>query len=313
MKIAVIGLGGIGKRHVGNFRALGCDVRAWDIDPARTEVTDLDAALDGADGVVIATPPDSHLRMARCAMSHGGAYVMIEKPLSANTDDVVATMQIAAADKHNVLVAYPWRHWPPLQYVKRLLDEGRIGRVLSAHTEYGYHLERHGPHANRPDSYMRSLARGGGCLLDTSHAIDYMRWLLGEITEVSGVVETRALKMDADDCANLTVRFASGAVGGLHLSLFLPDVTSRLEIMGERGRILWDRAEGAVMDARGEWLSHRSSPNDINEMYLAEAAHFLACVRGEATPVCDGWDGLQTLRVVDAARRASAEKRWVTV
>ena len=315
MNIAVIGLGGIGRRHVANFRTLGCEVRAYDADPSRTEAASLDEALDGADGVVIATPPDSHMEVAAAARrGRRDIYVMIEKPLGVTVKRLRAPSRVPQSS--HTLVAYPWRHWPPLQYVKRLLDEGRIGRILSAHTEYGCHFEKHMPHhAERPDSYLRSLARGGGCLLEMSHAIDYMRWLCGEITEVSGVVETRVLKMDADDCADLTVRFASGATGGLHLSLWLSEITGRLEITGENGALSWDRAANLVTltEPDGLHVYKEYRRLDINAMYPAEAAHFLAVIRGGAQPVCDGHDGLQTLKVIDAARRASAEKRWVTV
>ena len=121
--------------------------------------------------------------------------------------------------------------------------------------------------------------------------------------------------MDADDSADLVVRFASSAVGTLRLSLCLPTVTSELEFFGEDGVMGWDRNLGVWVNGELEMdvpPFDRPFP-DLNIMYLAEAAHFLACIRGEATPVCDGWDGLQTLKVVDAARRASEEKRWVTV
>ena len=214
-----------------------------------------------------------------------------------------------------VLVAYPWRYWPPLLYVKQLLDEGRIGRVLSARTVYGCHFEHHMPHhAERPDSYLRSLGRGGGCLLEMSHAIDYLRWLCGTITEVSGVVEMRELNMAADDCADMLVQFMSGAMGAVSLSLFLPAVTGWLDILGERGRITWDREHGVLLNTFGaEHLSHRASPPELNEMYLAEARHFLAVVEGKETPRCDAWDGYQTMRVISAARKASEEKRWVDV
>ena len=312
MKIAVIGLGSIGRRHAENFRALGCDVTTWDVreDSGRTHDT-LPGALRGSSGAVIATPPDVHVKDALVAAVYG-ARVMIEKPLSTSVEHA----QAIALENTRILVAYPWRHWPPLQYVKDRLPE--IGRILSARIEYGAHLEKHYPtHANRPDSYMRDLSRGGGCLLDCSHAIDLMRWLCGEITEVSALVERRMLDMNADDSADLTVKFASGASGGIHMSLCLPEVRGRLEIVGENGAIQWERGTNVVRwrVGNGLWFGNTSgyAPGDVSEMYLNEARHFLACIRGEATPVCDGWDGLQTLRVCEAARRASDERRWVTV
>lgn len=309
MTLAVIGLGSIGRRHVGNFRTLGVDVKAWDIAPQPGLVGSLDEALAGVDGVVICTPPDSHLAYARLAFARY-LPVMIEKPLAHTSEDAAEIVRGAHEAGVPVLVAYPWRYWPPLRYVKALLDEQRIGTVLSARTEYGCHLERHMPNHARPDSYMRSLSRGGGCLLDTSHALDYVRWLLGDILQVAGVVERRALAIDADDSADLLLRMRSGAVVTPHLSLCLPTVTGRLEIVGAEGSIAWFRTIGVLLN--GQPTAHFSpTAPDLNAMYLAEAEHFLDVIEGTAAPRCTAWDGYQTMRVIDAARKASEERRWV--
>jgi len=143
-----------------------------------------------------------------------------------------------------------------------------------------------------------------------------MRWLCGEITEVSAVVDhLSSLEITSDDLADLTVRFASGAVGSIHMNLFAWNVHSHFELMGERGVLQWRRLENEVRvfdGAANRWEVYPSG-GQLNDMYLEEARHFLACIRGEATPRCDGWDGLRTMRVIEAARRSAAERRWVTV
>ena len=89
MKLAIVGLGSIGRRHLQNFRAVGVEeLTAYDAAPAQREsvarefpfasVTGtLEEALDGARGVAICTPPDSHLALARMAADRG-AHLMIE-------------------------------------------------------------------------------------------------------------------------------------------------------------------------------------------------------------------------------------------
>ena len=308
MKIAVLGLGSIGRRHAANFRALGCVVKTWDreplarnADPAPCDT--LAEALDGVAGVVIATPPDAHYQAAA-----GHLPQMIEKPLAVDAGFAERMLRMIKAP---ILVAYPWRHWPALQAMKRLLDEGRIGTVVSAHTEYGWDLRTSTNWADYRLSWMANPDRGGGCLLDTSHAIDLNRWLLGEIMSVAAIVETRVLEMAADDSADLMVRFASDAFGTLRLSLCTP-VRGQIEIFGEHGVLAWYRSHGVTLN--GNPTPHFSlAQPDINEMYLAEAAHFLDCIGGKVVPVCDGADGLRTLKVVDAARRSSANGQWVDV
>lgn len=326
MKLGVVGLGSIGRRHLQNFHALGVDTLvAYDAAPGQRDaeaqfpfaavVDTLEAALAGADGVVICTPPDSHLAIARLAAERG-AHLMVEKPLAHVVDGVENFLRLCDVKGLRVLTAYNWRYWPPMLLVERLLKEGRIGPVLAARTEYAYHLTIRYPGKDYRAFYMADVRQGGGCLLDESHAIDYMRWLLGEISEVSAVVDrVSSLEITADDLADLTVRFTSGAVGNIHMNLFAWNMHSHFELLGEDGVLQWRRFENEVrvFDPRASRWEVYPFTCQLNDMYVEEARHFVECVRGNTTPRCDGWDGLKTMRVIEAARRASAERRWVRV
>jgi predicted dehydrogenase len=85
--------------------------------------------------------------------------------------------------------------------------------------------------------------------------------------------------------------------------------------MGEKGVIQWRRLENEirVFDPTANRWEIYPFGGQLNDMYVEEARHFLACIRGEASPRCDGWDGLKTMRVIDAARRAASERRWIRV
>jgi predicted dehydrogenase len=325
VKLAIVGLGSIGRRHLQNFRAVGvATLAAYDAAPDQREAaarlfpfatvtSTLEAALDGADGVVICTPPDSHLAIARMGLDRS-AHLMIEKPLTQSIEGVEALLRECDGKRLRVLTAYNWRYWPPMQLVERMLKEGRIGPVRAARTEYAYHLSTRYPGADYRTFYMADVKQGGGCLLDESHAIDYMRWLCGEIAEVSAVVDhVSSLEITTDDIADLTVRFVSGAVGSIHMNLFAWNVHSHFELMGEQGVIQWRRLDNDVrlFDPRINRWEVYPSGGQLNDMYLEEARHFLACVRGETVPACDGWDGLKTMRVIEAARRSADERRWV--
>ena len=326
MKLAIVGLGSIGRRHLGNFHAIGVEtLAAYDAMPApraaaaaqfpfATVTSTLEAALEGAAGVVICTPPDSHLELGRRAAERG-AHLMVEKPFALSVDGVADLLRFCDAKSLRVLTAYNWRYWPPMLLVEQLLRDGRIGPVRAARTEYAYHLTIRYPGKDYRRFYMADAKQGGGCLLDESHAIDYMRWLLGEIVEVSAVVDrVSSLEIGTDDVADLTVRFASGAVGNIHMNLFAWNMHSHFELMGEAGVIQWRRMENEVRvyDPRAARWEVYPSTGQLNDMYVEEAKHFLAVIGG-APPRCDGWDGLGTMRVIDAARRASRERRWVKV
>ncbi len=327
MKLAIVGLGSIGRRHLSNFHAIGVEtLAAYDADPAQraeaatqfpfaTVTATLEAALDAAAGVVVCTPPDSHLELGRLGVERG-AHLMVEKPFALSVEGVADLLRLCDAKRLRVLTAYNWRYWPPMLLVEQMLRDGRIGPVRAARTEYAYHLTIRYPGKDYRRFYMADAKQGGGCLLDESHAIDYMRWLLGDIVEVSAVVDrVSSLEITADDIADLTVRFGSGTVGNIHMDLFAWNMHSHFELLGEGGVIQWRRFENEirVFDPTANRWEVYPFTCQLNDMYVEEARHFLACVRGEVVPRCDGWDGLKTMQVIEAARRASAERRWVRV
>jgi predicted dehydrogenase len=325
VKLAIVGLGSIGRRHLGNFHTVGVEhLTAWDVAgaareaatrqfPFATVTATLEEALDGVDGVVVCTPPDSHLALAKLGLERG-AHLMIEKPLTPSSDGVADVLKACDAKGVRVLTAYNWRYWPPMLLVVKLLADGRIGTVRTARTEYAYHIATR--YADYRRSYMADAAQGGGCLLDESHALDYMRWLCGEASEVMAVVDRiSTLEMTTDDVADLTVRFASGVLGNIHMNLFAWNMHGHFELLGDDGAIQWRRFENEVRVFDPKLTRWEVYPFtcQLNDMYVEEARHFVACVRGEAEPRCDGWDGLKTIELVEAARRSAAARQWVRV
>lgn len=283
VRIAVIGLGGIGKRHARNFAALGCSVRTYD--PAvKPESYDLDEgvvfakssleeALDGSHACVIATPPDSHIEIAWKALG-AGCHLMIEKPVSTDLTDLGHLFAACGRADRVHFVAYPWRYDLGMRAKKAALEG--LGDIRRVTTRYGY-------------GTGNPTALKMGAVLDCSHAIDYLRWMFGEIAALRADITPYATE------AHLDVRFESGATGDVNLWLNSP-----LE-----GSWTADGVKGSL-----DWRRHRDSP-DTDAMYVEEAKHFLACIRGEAKPLTDGWDGRETLRVALAAMKSAEEGRWI--
>ena len=173
------------------------------------------------------------------------------------------------------MVGYPWRYDRSMNEKRRRVLED-IGPVQAWSCWYSYQT---------PNETARKM----GALLDCSHAIDFLRWILGEPAAIHTVLgpEGQEVMFEA--------RFGL-APGIAHLSLRKPLECYWL-IEGEHGAVDWIRA--------------RDVDYDLNDMYLAEAAHFLACCRGEAQPLTDGWDARETLRIALAAKKASEEGRWI--
>ncbi|WVT77840.1 Gfo/Idh/MocA family oxidoreductase (plasmid) [Sinorhizobium chiapasense] len=213
------------------------------------------------DIVDICTPNDTHAPIA-IAAAKAGKHVMCEKPMAMTVAD--AQSMLAAANETGVvtMVSYNYRHTPALQMAKRLIDEGRIGDIL---TFRGYYLQDWGADPSKPLSWRFNKAQAGsGTLGDIgTHVIDAARLLVGEFASVNAIVKTfipeRPLpagrffgpsgaassemgKVDVDDAALTMIQFTNGVYGTIEVTRNAWGHHNQLgfEIHGTRGSIAFD-------------------------------------------------------------------------
>ena len=328
MRFLVVGTGSIGTRHCRNLSALGHGVLAWDTDPARLREVEALPGVKSAlslehglgmhpDGVLICTPPASHVSLARRALE-AGAHVFVEKPLAPSTDGVEALLDDAERRGHLLLLGFNLRFLPSLRCVKALLDERRVGKVLAARAEFGYYLPAWRPTRDYRQNYAVRADLGGGILLDASHEFDYLDWFFGDVAELFCTAEHRSdLAGDTEDLAEVTLRFRSGVLAQVHLDYLQRAYRRNLEIIGSDGVIVWDyptqtvTVRGPEPDRREEHAGSFDAGPD--EMYVEGMRHFVRCIEGQEAPMVDGLGALRSLRIVEAAKTSARERRWVTL
>jgi predicted dehydrogenase len=323
----VVGAGSIGRRHIRNLSALGIEgLTVCDPDAERLRQLSDDAPVRGfsdfneaiersaPQAVFVCTPPVYHLKQTLTALE-AGAHVFVEKPLSHTLDGVQAVMSKALEKSLIVQVGYNLRFNPGLGIVKRLVDEGRIGRVLWAHVEAGQYLPDWRPWQDYRKSYTARRELGGGIILDASHELDYTIWILGMPTEVCCMAgKVSGLELDVEDCATILLKFPGGERADVHLDCIQRSYTKTCKLAGENGTLVWNYSTNEVQvysaDA-GSW-EHISYDFEANDMYVAEISHFLECIEQEKTPLVTLADGEKTLKVISAANR-SAERGAVEI
>jgi len=326
-RFLVVGTGSIGTRHARNLLALGHEVSGWDAEAGR--LADACRAVPGLraaaglepglaarpDAVLVCTPPAAHVAVAKQAVE-AGSHLFVEKPVAHVSDEVPTLLDTAKRAGRLVLVGFNLRFLPSLRRVKALLDAGRIGRVHSAHAFFGFHLPAWRSGRSYADNYAVSAAQGGGVLLDVIHEVDYLGWLFGQAAElVCAAGHVSALSGDTEDLAEVTLRFASGAIGHLHVDYLRRAYRRDLEVIGAEGVIAWDYALRSVRVLGPEpdrVELHDGAVDGPNEaMYVNEMRHLVACLEGREEPLVDGWEALRSLHMVEAAKRSTAERRWV--
>jgi predicted dehydrogenase len=325
MVIMISGMGSIGRRHLRNLLALGeHDVvllrtgmsKMPDEDLGRFPVErDLDHALERwrPEAVIVANPSALHLDIAIPA-AEAGCHLLIEKPLSHSMDRVDELRSALERGGGHVLVGFQFRFHPGLRTVRRLLGEGVIGRPASALAYWGEYLPDWHPWEDYRQSYAARRDLGGGALLTLCHPFDYLRWLLGEVESVSARASYNgALGLDVEESADIILALAGGALAGVHLDYLRRPPAHWLEIVGTRGTLRWDNADGAVhcwSEGAKRWQVHPAPPGfERNAMFMQEMQHFLDLVAGRAESACTLEDGVRALQIALAARDASGELR----
>jgi predicted dehydrogenase len=300
-------------------------------------------ARKDVDVVDICTPGDAHAEVAIAAAAAGKA-ILCEKPLANSVDE--AQRMLAAANKAGVIhmVCHNYRRCPAVALAKRIIDEGQIGRI---HHYRGVYLQDWITDPDFPLVWRLDKSRAGsGSLGDlVSHTMDLARYLVGEPTEVSGLLETfvseRPLpneptkrgKVTVDDSAQALVKFESGAVGYFEGTRFAPGRKNyaRLEINGARGSIVWDLERMneldvyvesgplsgfrtiLVTDAQHPYISAWWPPGHIigyEHSFIHTVYDFIRAISDRKQPRPNFEDGLQNQRVLDAIERSSKTQQW---
>ncbi len=320
--VLVVGLGSIGRRHLKSLRDVLPDAEALILRrPGRDLggepragvrlVHELKAALDiGVDAAIIASPAHLHVRTA-LTLADAGVHLLVEKPLSNNPNGVPDLLRICRARGKVLQVGYCLRFDPSLAAVKQAVETGRIGRPLYLRAEVGQHLPDWRPGTDYREGVSARAALGGGVLLELSHEIDYARWIAGEVASVQARLNRVSdLDIDVEDLAELSLAFAGGIRGSLHLDFLQRCPVRTCKVTGARGTAIWDGIahEARLYDAgTGRWETlFPSGGITMDGILAAQLRHFIECVRGRSEPLVSGEDGLRALEVVDAARRSQA-------
>jgi len=331
MRAVVVGAGSIGQRHLRNLLALGHEVAAvLDPDPARLDeirplvgggcrlaTDERDAFAGDANAAVICSPTHRHLDQARAALRRGW-HVFVEKPLAHTLEGTDALVEEAGRAGRTVLVGCNLRFLPSLVLVKRLVEEGRIGRPLAARAHCGYYLPFWRPGTDYREGYGARQATGGGIILDSIHEFDYLTWLLGRPREVFAYAgKVSSLEIDTEDNADVLLRFDYGAVANVHLDYLQRTYRRACDFIGEDGVIAWDYIAQSVTvygkeDRRVE-VFQESINTERNQMFVDEMRHFVRCIEAGEPPVLDAAGGRAILEVALAAKASAAQGRPVRV
>ncbi len=329
MRVLIVGLGSIGRRHLANIRKVNRDalITVWHQHARNRGETENHLAIDHIaysieealefkpDVALIASPAASHVATG-ISLARQNVHLFIEKPISATQDGVSELLHICRERSLTLMVGYNLRFYRPLQIMRQALMDGQIGRAVSFRAEVGQYLPDWRPGTDYRQGVTARRDLGGGAVLELSHELDYARWFMGEVETLSAQIgKLSDLEIDVEDTAEIILKFRSGAIGNVHLDLIQRVPTRSCTIIGTEGTLIWTWDTHCVKlfsSATNAWTDlHPASMIDRNEMYVIELMHFLDCVKDGCLPLVSGDDGRRVLEIALAAKRSAQEQRVV--
>lgn len=337
LRLAVVGLGRIGRVHLEHIAASADCVLCAVADPGPANAPDgvprygdVESLLAAQrpDGVILATPNALHVSGALACLA-AGVPCLVEKPVSADLGDARRLAEAVTASGVPVLVGHHRRHSAVIQAAAQVVRSGALGRLVAISGSATY---------VKPDRYFtegpwRGQPGGGPILINLIHEIDNLRTLAGEVVQVQAMASNATRSLPVEDTVAIGLRFASGALGTFLLSDTAtgprsweqttgenPDYDHHADedcynLAGTRGSLAVPTLRLRQYEAEASWfepLVRVPVPVQPDDPLARQLAHFCAVIRGEVQPLVTVADATRTLAVTLAVARAAAQSSMVS-
>ncbi|NOX66142.1 MAG: Gfo/Idh/MocA family oxidoreductase [Chlorobi bacterium] len=323
IRVALIGAGYISDYHARGLQTIpdveiaavvGMPIEAaeefaqkYNIKEVTTEASSL-VNRDDIDAVLISTPNKFHAPYAIEFMNNG-KDVFVEKPMAMNPAEGEAVINAAQKNDRIVLVGHMWRFDEEAQFVKKVVDSGKLGKIVKT-KGYGIH-ENWGPGG----WFTQKEIAGGGALADMGvHAIDTVRYILGDPKpkEVYAKIGTYYGDYDVDDTGIIVITWDNGTTSIIESGWWHPHMDgpeAATQIFGTKGYISLFPTELKIKDEKEnkefKIPEVQKKEHCDQSIYTRQMKHFIECIRTRKQPVPGLNEGQTVLQIVDAAYRSS--------
>ncbi|MEM0946203.1 MAG: Gfo/Idh/MocA family oxidoreductase [Pseudomonadota bacterium] len=327
-RLLLAGTGLIGHRHLEHILEHPDFDLAGIIDPVaeRRAMADAPGFPDiggvdvDADGIVIATPTDTHAPLAIEAARRGW-HILVEKPLAGTLEDADRMIAAARDAGVHILVGHHRRHHPVVSRLQKIVAEGALGQPVLASLIWAM---------CKPDGYFvpewRAGMNGAPVKQNLIHDIDTLRYLFGEIREVVGIGSNAVRGAQRTESGGAVLAFE----GGMTVTIAFADTTptpwgfeagtgespgipktgqDSLRIAFTRGGVEFPSLK--VWSGAEDW-SEVPQMRQINVEHgvplVRQLEHFADVIAGHSAPIIDGTDGRRTLEAT--LRVEAATLHW---
>jgi predicted dehydrogenase len=257
------------------------------------------------DAVSVCTPPSSHAEITLDALARG-VHVLCEKPFATTLPDAKEMLNAAADAGLVLMMASKFRFVDDVVKAKGIIDSGILGQIILFENVFCSRVDMRGRWNSRKE------VAGGGVLFDNgSHSVDLARYLLGPITAVQAQHGLQVQPIEVEDTSRMYFQTAGGVMGSIDLSWSIhKEIESYVSVFGTEGTLSvgWRESKYRQSEKMG-WVVFGTG-YDKQRAFIRQQGHFLDCVAGRAIPLITATDGLESVRVIEAAYRSSDVNKW---
>jgi predicted dehydrogenase len=320
----------MGQAHMGGIKASNnselvsiCDIGQTTLNAAAKTfgVAESDCCKDykemikrkDIDAVVVATPDQLHEECTIAALEEG-KHVLCEKPMALTLHECTSMIKASERTGKKLMVGQVCRYAPGFTSAKQLIDDGQIGELFLVESEYAHDYTHSTGVGNwRLDPVnLRHPVIGGGC-----HAVDLLRWIAGNPSEVFAYANRKVLKTwPVDDCTVAILKFPGEVIGKVMVSVGCKrEYTMRSVFYGTKGTIIADNTSSNITlykeNIAGDSKIFQGKFQDISEQRLAinipvrvdshnisaEISEFSDAILNDQAVKTDGRQGANTVAV----------------
>ena len=370
LNIGLIGYGFMGRTHSNAYRKVGnfFDLKyqpvlkavcarneqkakafadQWGYESVETDWRKL-VERDDIDVIDICTPNNTHAKIA-IAAAKAGKMILCEKPLSMDGPEGLAMVKAIEKARVPNMVWYNYRRVPAVTLAKKLIDEGKLGRIFHYRAKFlqDWTISADLPQGGEALWRLDVKAAGSGVTGDLlAHCIDTAIWLNGSVDKVSAMTETfikerkhtltgKVQKVGIDDACAFMAKFKNGSLATFESTRYARGHKAlyTLEINGEHASIAWDlhdlhrleyydhRDQGTVRGWRSIHVTDGEHPYmdkwwvpglqiGYEHTFVHQVADFLEGLAKRKPASPTFRDALETQNVCDAVLKSAKTGKW---
>jgi predicted dehydrogenase len=316
MNVLVVGTGSIARRHIKNLQELDDVFRIYVYSSRGRPLKNLSGNkiliqeslenLKNIDFAIIANETHKHVSIA-IKLAEQKIHLFLEKPVSHKLQEAQDLAKLTNAKNIQIFVGYNLRFLGAIQFVKKEIDKGRLGKIFFAQIEAGQFLPDWRPGRNYKNVYSAHKSQGGGVALELSHELDYMMYLFGFPSQWSFFSQKVSdLEIETDDIFEGHFAFEEGFLCNVHLDYLQRSKKRAIKIVGSKGvadcNIIEKRLVLSEIDPNsGKIIQDEINEKSLFEMdktYKDELKSFIDTIKQGSKPETSLQDGLRVLELL---------------